>query len=218
MYAFSENFVLSLSHDEVVHGKGSLMNKVPGDWWQKFATQRLLFGYQVTHPGKKLNFMGQEIGQWAEWSEERSLDWHLLDMPTHEGLRRWVMDLNNFYKSQPALYELDFQPQGFEWIEANDSDHSVFTYIRYGKDHDEMLVIACNFTPVVQEDYRIGVPRPGFYREVLNSDAEIYGGSNVGNSGGVQAHEGHGWHRFGHSMPITVPPLGIVVFKWQPGG
>jgi 1,4-alpha-glucan branching enzyme len=214
MYAFSENFVLALSHDEVVHGKGSLMNKAPGDWWQKFATQRLLFGYQYTHPGKKLNFMGHEIGQWQEWSEARSLDWHLLEMETHQQLNRWMRDINHLYRAEPALYEQDYDPAGFEWIEANDSDQSIFSYIRYAKDRDQFVVVGCNFTPVPRLSYRVGVPRGGYYQELLNSDSDIYGGGNVGNDGGRHAIH-NSWHQFEYSLDLTLPPLGIVVLKYD---
>ena len=214
MYAFSEDFVLSLSHDEVVHMKGSLISKVPGDWWQKFATLRLLYGYQATHPGKKLLFMGQEFGQWREWSETRSLDWHLVEQfSTHQGLQRWVRDLNHFYLTQPALWQQDFDPVGFEWIEANDAEQSVYTYVRYAADRSDFLVVALNFTPVPRHDYRIGVPRPGFYRELLNSDASIYGGGNVGNYGGKNT-DPIPWHRWPQSLSLTIPPLGMVVLKW----
>jgi 1,4-alpha-glucan branching enzyme len=215
MYAFSENFVLSLSHDEVVHGKGSLIGKAAGDWWQKFATLRLLFGYQYTHPGKKLNFMGQEFGQWREWSEDRSLDWHLVEQfGLHRELQAWFRDLNRFYASQPALYELDFDPRGFRWIEANDAEQSVFSYIRFAEDPEDFLVVVCNFTPVPRHGYRIGVPRPGFYREVLNSDSAYYCGGNVGNLGGCRADD-LSWHSYPHSLTLTLPPLGIVVFKHE---
>lgn len=213
-YAFSENFVLSLSHDEVVHGKGSLINKASGDWWQKFATVRLLAGYQYTHPGKKLNFMGQEIGQWREWSEERSLDWHLLELPTHAHLNQWMRDLNTFYKSQPALYQNDFSHEGFRWIEPNDADQSVYSYIRFADDKSDFIVVACNFTPIPRYHYRIGVPEAGHYKEVLNSDAGIYGGGNIGNYGGVTSEEMTS-HGFPHSLTLTLPPLGIVVFKLE---
>lgn len=211
-YAFSENFVLSLSHDEVVHGKGSLINKIAGDWWQKFSTLRLLFGYQYTHPGKKLMFMGQEFGQWREWSEARSLDWDLLQWPTHQHMQRWMRDLNRFYQDQPALFEHDFDLQGFRWIEANDSDQSIFTYVRYADDLKDFLVIACNFTPIVRHNYRIGVPEPGHYQELLNSDSSHYGGGNVGNMGGLHT-EGIKQHGWSQSLNIIVPPLAIVVFK-----
>ncbi len=214
MYAFSENFVLSLSHDEVVHGKGSLINKMSGDWWQKFASLRLLYGYQYTHPGKKLNFMGSEIGQWREWSEERSLDWSLLEWETHAKVQQWVRDMNQFYLEQPALYELDFDPRGFRWIEANDSDQSVFTYMRFADNLDDFLVIACNFTPVPRHNYRVGVPHAGYYKELLNSDAEKYGGGNVGNMGGCST-DPIAWHAHSHSLNLTIPPLGIVILKWQ---
>ncbi|MCA9885784.1 MAG: 1,4-alpha-glucan branching protein GlgB, partial [Anaerolineae bacterium] len=214
MYAFSENFVLSLSHDEVVHGKGSLMGKMPGDWWQKFASLRLLFGYQYTHPGKKLNFMGAEIAQWAEWSEARNLDWHLLDFETHSELQRWVRDLNKLYKNEAPLYELDVAPEGFEWIEANDAENSVFSYIRYARDREDFIVVVCNFTPVIRYNYRIGVPESGFYEELLNSDAEFYGGGNIGNEGGRHSEPWH-WHNFEHSMSLTLPPLSIVLLKKQ---
>ncbi|MBN2470827.1 MAG: 1,4-alpha-glucan branching protein GlgB [Anaerolineae bacterium] len=213
MYAFSENFVLSLSHDEVVHGKGSLVNKASGDWWQKFATLRALLGYQYTHPGKKLTFMGQEFAQWREWSESRSLDWNLTEAwPMHQQMQNWARDLNHLYQSQPALYEQDFNPAGFGWIEANDADQSVFSYIRYAEDRADFLVIALNFTPVSRQNYRIGVPAGGYYREILNSDAEVYGGSNVGNLGGVYTdeHFSHGHH---NSLSITIPPLGVVILK-----
>ncbi|MBN2470047.1 MAG: 1,4-alpha-glucan branching protein GlgB [Anaerolineae bacterium] len=218
MYAFSENFVLSLSHDEVVHGKGSLINKAHGDWWQKFATLRALLGYQYTHPGKKLTFMGQEFGQWREWSEARSLDWHLVEhWPLHQQMQDWARDLNRLYQAEPALHELDFDPAGFEWIEANDVEQSVFSYLRYAEDRREFLVVAINFTPVSRQDYRIGVPEPGYYREVINSDAEAYGGGNVGNMGGVQAEPAHA-HGRPHSLRLTLPPLGVVVLKRQSEG
>jgi 1,4-alpha-glucan branching enzyme len=212
MYAFSENFILSISHDEVVHGKGSLMGKSAGDTWQKFATLRLLFGYQYTHPGKKLSFMGQEIAQWSEWSEERSLDWHLLDYPMHAQVQTWVKDLNHCYLKQPALFERDFSFEGFRWIEANDAEQSVFTYIRYAEDMSDFLIVACNFTPVPRYHYRIGVPTLGHYAELLNSDSGIYGGGNLGNLGGVEA-EPVPWHEWHQSLDITIPPLGIVILK-----
>jgi len=214
LYAFSENFVLSLSHDEVVHGKGSLIGKMPGDYWQQFAQVRTLFGYQYTQVGKILNFMGAEIGQFSEWSEERSLDWHLLDYEKHRQLKAWVKDLNHFYKSQPALYEVDFESEGFQWIEANDADASTYSYIRSAKDKSDYLVIVINFTPLIRDNYRLGVPEDGYYREMLNSDAETYGGSNVGNQGGKQSEpiEKHG---LPHSISLTLPPLGILIFKKQ---
>ncbi|MFP4323040.1 MAG: 1,4-alpha-glucan branching protein GlgB, partial [Anaerolineales bacterium] len=212
MYAYSENFVLSLSHDEVVHGKGSLIGKVPGDDWQRFATLRLLFGYQATHTGKMLNFMGAEFGQRREWTEAHSLDWHLLDYAPHEQLQSWVKDLNAFYKAQPALWELDYDASGFGWIEPNDADNSTFSYIRYAADARDFIIVVCNFTPVPRHDYRIGVPEHGFYEEVLNSDAATYGGGNVGNYGGRWSDE-WGTHGYPHSLSLTVPPLGMALFK-----
>jgi 1,4-alpha-glucan branching enzyme len=211
-YAFSENFVLSLSHDEVVHLKGSLLYKAVGDWWQKFATLRLLFGYQYTHPGKKLNFMGAEFGQWGEWGETRSLEWYLLQWPTHTGVQDWVRDLNHFYQEQPALWQHDFDPSGYQWIEANDAEQSIFTYLRYADDPSDFLVIACNFTPVPRYDYRIGVPAMGEYAELLNSDSDHYGGGNIGNNGAVNA-EAIPWHAWSQSIGLTIPPLGIVILK-----
>ncbi len=211
-YAFNENFVLALSHDEVVHLKGSLMTKASGDWWKKFATLRLLFGYQYTHSGKKLNFMGQEFGQWQEWSEARALDWELLNLPTHQGMLKWTRDLNNFYKDQPALYERDLDWSGFQWIQANDADNSTFSYMRFAKDKTDFVVVVMNFTPVPLHGYRIGVPTAGFYRELLNSDASVYGGANVGNDGGVQS-KPEPWSEWQHSLDVTIPPLGIVILK-----
>jgi 1,4-alpha-glucan branching enzyme len=212
MYAYTENFVLSLSHDEVVHMKGSLMTKMAGDWWQKFAGLRLLYGYQYTHPGKKLNFMGHEIAQWSEWGEAKQLDWTLLELPTHQRVQDWVRTMNQFYLAQPALYEQDFDTEGFQWIEPNDSDNSIFSYVRFAKDKTDFLVIVCNFTPVVRFKYRIGVPEAGHYDELLNSDSEFFGGSNVGNYGGIPS-EALRWHRFDHSLMMTVPPLAMVIFK-----
>lgn len=214
-YFFSENFVLSLSHDEVVHGKGSLMGKMAGDWWQKFANLRMLYGYMFTHPGKKLLFMGQDFGQWAEWSEERSLDWHLPEeYSTHAQLQTFVRDLNHLYLSEASLHEQDFADAGFRWIEPNDADQSVYSYIRYAKDPDDFLVIAINATPVPRYDYRIGVPQSGRYVEVLNSDSGHYGGGNVGNLGAVYASDVW-WHGFPHSLSLTIPPLGIVILRRQ---
>lgn len=212
LYAFNENFVLALSHDEVVHGKGSLIDKAAGDWWQKFATLRLLVGYQYTHPGKKLLFMGQEFGQWREWSETRGLDWHLLDMPTHQGAQAWMRDLNHLYKAQPAFWQRDFDDQGFRWINADDADQSVFSYIRYAQDREDFLVIVCNFTPVPYHHYRIGVPASGTYSELLNSDAKVYGGGDIGNGGSVNS-EAIPSHALDHSLALTVPPLAMVILK-----
>ncbi len=211
-YAFSENYVLPLSHDEVVHGKGSLMRRMPGDNWQKAANLRVMFGYMFTHPGKKLLFMGGEFGQWNEWYHEVSLDWHLLETHLHSGIRNCVADLNSLYRAEPALHRLDFEPGGFRWIDHSDYRNSVLSYMRMsGRPGDEILVI-CNFTPVVREGYRAGVPQGGFWKELLNSDSTIYGGSGVGNFGGMNA-EDVPYHGFTHSLQMTLPPLGIVLFK-----
>lgn len=212
IYAFNENFVLPLSHDEVVHGKGSLINKMPGDYWQKFANLRLLFGYMYAQAAKKLLFMGGEFGQWQEWSHERSLDWHLLDYPTHAGLQKWVADLNRIYRTEPALHELDFSWEGFEWIDCNDSEQSAISFIRKGKSAGEVVLAVANFTPVPRHNYRVGVPDGGFWRELLNSDAADYGGSGLGNFGGVFA-DSIPCHARPFSLNLTLPPLGIVFFK-----
>ena len=212
MYAFSENFVLSLSHDEVVHLKGSIMGKMAGDWWQRFAQVRLLTGYQFTHPGKKLMFMGQDIAQWSEWSETRSLDWHLLELETHQKNQAWVRDIGKLYKEETSLWENDFDPRGFQWIEPNDADNSIFSYIRFADDQNNFLVIVANFTPVPRKGYRVGVPEAGYYAERLNSDSDHYGGGNVGNNGGLQA-EHIKQHGFDYSLNLTVPPFGIVILK-----
>ncbi len=211
-YAFFENFLLPLSHDEVVHMKGSLLGKMPGDDWQKFANLRLLLGYQFTHPGKKLLFMGGEFGQWGEWDHDQSLEWHLLQYLPHQGLQRWVRDLNAFYRSQPALYEKDFTPEGFEWIDFKDADNSVISYLRKGVNPDDPVLVVCNFTPVPRQGYRIGVPREGFWREMLNSDAGEYGGSGWGNFGGIPADPIPSHGRL-HSLSVSIPPLSIMIFK-----
>ncbi|RMH31504.1 MAG: 1,4-alpha-glucan branching protein GlgB [Nitrospirae bacterium] len=212
MYAFSENFVLVLSHDEVVHGKRSLLSKMPGTDWERFANLRLLFGYMWTHPGKQMLFMGGEFGQWHEWNHETSLDWHLLDYEPHRGLQRFVKDLNRLYLREPALYEVDFDWTGFQWIDLTDYEQSVFAYLRRARQPDDCLICVLNCTPVARADYRIGVPREGWYREVLNSDAECYGGSNLGNLGGVQA-EPVPWHGQPYSLRIMLPPLAVLLFK-----
>jgi len=212
VYAFFENFVLPLSHDEVVHGKGSLLAKMPGDDWQKFANLRLLLGYMYAQPGKKLLFMGGEFGQWREWVHDESLEWHLLGYPPHSGLKRWVEDLNRFYRGQPALYELDFEQAGFEWIDCNDVEHSVVSLMRKGRAPDDNVVVVCNFTPLTHVNYRIGVPRTGFWKELLNSDAREYGGSGQGNLGGVEAAP-IPLHGRPYSLTITLPPLAAVFFK-----
>lgn len=212
MYAFSENFLLPFSHDEVVHLKKSMIDKMPGDLWRKFANLRLLHGFMTGHPGKKLLFMGGEFGQWKEWNHDASLEWHLVDRPEHRGLQRWVEDLNAFYNATPELHELDFDPAGFEWIDCNDNVRSLISFIRWGKEGNEAVVFVCNFTPVPRYEYRIGVPFGGYWQEVLNSDAEIYGGSGVGNLGGVSADE-IPFHGRSHSLSMTLPPLGVVVLK-----
>jgi 1,4-alpha-glucan branching enzyme len=214
LYAFTENFMLPFSHDEVVHGKKSLLNKMPGDSWQQFANLRLLYAYQYAHPGKKLLFMGQEFGQRREWSETQSLDWNLLEHESHRGIQRLVQDLNRLMTLEPALHEVDFEWQGFEWIDANDSDNSVFSFIRRGKNPDDMIVVILNATPVVRYGYLVGVPRAGNYEEILNTDAEIYGGSNVGNLGGMNAGD-RAWQGRQHSLALTLPPLGAVFLKYR---
>jgi 1,4-alpha-glucan branching enzyme len=209
-YAFTENFALPLSHDEMVYGKKSLIDKMPGDRWQKFANLRLLLGYMWTHPGKKLLFMGGEIGQWREWHHERSLDWELTREADHAGLQQWVRDLNRTYAQRPELHQLDFTQPGFEWIDNHDSDDSVLTYLRKSADGSPVMV-ACNFTPVARHGYRVGVPLGGAWIETLNSDAPFYGGSGVGNMGRVEAQD-VGCHGRPHSLSLTLPPLGILVF------
>jgi 1,4-alpha-glucan branching enzyme len=212
LYAFTENYVLPLSHDEVVYGKRSLLSKMPGDDWQKFANLRVLLGYMLAQPGKKLLFMGGEIGQWDEWNHDTSLDWHLLQFPPHQGLQRWVRDLNTFYRGQPGLYQLDSDPAGFQWIDCNDWDQSVISLLRKGRAPGDTLVFVCNYTPVPRHNYRVGVPEGGVWAEVLNSDAPLYGGSGQGNLGGVQAAPVP-WHGRSYLLNVTVPPLGMVVFK-----
>jgi 1,4-alpha-glucan branching enzyme len=214
LYAFTENFILPFSHDEVVHGKKSLLDKMPGDAWQQFANLRLLYAYQYAHPGKKLLFMGQEFGQRREWSETQSLDWNLLEQQSHRGIQRLVQDLNKLMTLEPALHEVDFEWQGFEWIDANDSDNSVFSFIRRGKNPDDMIVVILNATPVVRYGYLVGVPRAGHYEEILNTDAEVYGGSNVGNLGGMNAGD-RAWQGRQHSLALTLPPLGAVFLKYR---
>ncbi|MGD8370572.1 MAG: 1,4-alpha-glucan branching protein GlgB, partial [Syntrophobacterales bacterium] len=214
IYAFQENFVLPLSHDEVVHGKGSLIRQMSGDEWQKFANLRLLYGYMYAQPGKKLLFMGGEFGQWNEWYHEESLHWHLLDYPLHATLQRWVEDLNRTYRQEPALHQLDFDPAGFEWIDCNDSLHSVLSLIRKARSEEDNLIIVCNFTPVPRHNYRVGVPRPGYWREILNSDAKEYGGSGHGNMGGIETSP-IPYHGRRCSINLTLPPLGAVFLKYH---
>jgi 1,4-alpha-glucan branching enzyme len=212
VYTYHENFVLPLSHDEVVHGKGSLIRKMPGDDWQKFANLRALFAYMYAQPGKKLLFMGAEFGQWNEWYHEASLDWRLLEEPLHAGLQRWMQDLNRLYRQEPALHQLDFDPAGFRWIDCNDAMQSTLALLRRGRSPADMIVVACNFTPVPRHNYRVGVPEEGFWKEALNSDARDYGGSGMGNLGGVEAGPVP-FHGLPCSLNITLPPLAVVFFK-----
>ncbi len=210
-YAYSENFVLPLSHDEVVHGKGSLLGRMPGDRWQKFAQLRLLFGYLWSHPGKKLLFMGGEIGQWLEWNHDASLDWHLANEGEHGGLQRWVGDLNRLYRDEAALHEADLDPAGFEWIDCHDADNSVLSFIRKSRNGQRRVLVVCNFTPVPRSNHVIGVPQSGRWHELLNSDAPIYGGSGMGNLGGVEATPQPS-HDRQYSLTLTLPPLAVVYF------
>jgi 1,4-alpha-glucan branching enzyme len=212
VYAFAENFVLPFSHDEVVYGKGSMLRKMPGDDSQKFANLRLLYGYMFGHPGKKLLFMGNEFGQWSEWNHDASLEWHLLNEPFHAGLKRWVRDLNTLYRGQPLLYEMEFNSAGFEWVDCKDSQRSIITFLRRGQNPNDQLLFVCNFTPVVRENYRVGVPFDCYWKEILNSDAPLYGGSGQGNFGGLQAAP-LPIHGRPFSLNMTLPPLGIVVFQ-----
>jgi 1,4-alpha-glucan branching enzyme len=217
LYAFTENFVLPLSHDEVVHGKGSLLGKMPGDDWRKFANLRLLYGYMHTQPGKKLLFMGGEFGQWREWNHDESLDWHLCQYAPHVGLQRWVEDLNQLYRAEPGLHELDAHPAGFEWIDCNDAPGSIVSCLRKGRSTDDVLLVVCNFTPIPRLNYRVGAPRAGFWQEVRNSDAQEYGGGGYGNMGGVEAAP-IPCHGRPHSLNLTLPPLSVVFFKHKAYG
>ena len=213
VYAFHENFVLPLSHDEVVHGKGSLYQKMPGDDWQKAANLRAFFGFMYGHPGKKLLFMGGEFGQTREWNHDRSLDWHLLEAGSfHQGLQRLVRDLNRVYRRERALHEVDFESAGFEWVDCNDWQSSAVAFLRRARDRGDVVLVVCNFTPVVRPGYRVGVPRPGRWRELVNTDADAYGGSGQGNAGGVGA-EPTAWHGQPHSLVLTLPPLATVILK-----
>lgn len=214
IYAFNENFVLPLSHDEVVHGKGSLLNKMSGDTWQKFANLRALYGFMWAHPGKKLLFMGGEFGQWSEWNDAQSLDWHLLENAQHSGVQHLIGDLNRLYRETPALHEIDFDPAGFEWIAADDGDASVLAFLRRGFDRSRAMLCVCNFTPIVRNGYRIGVPGPGEYRERLNTDSQYYGGSNVGNALGLVHAEPIPAHGRDWSVALTLPPLATLMLEW----
>src|SRR5579862_8089540 len=214
VYAFSENFILPFSHDEVVYGKGSMLRKMPGDEWQKFANLRLLYGFMFGHPGKKLLFMGDEFGQWSEWNHDASLEWDSLKKPLHAGLQRWVRDLNTLYRGQPSLYEFDFHAAGFEWVDCKDSQRSVVSFLRRGRSPNDWILFVYNFTPVVRENYRVGVPFDGFWKEILNSDAPLYGGSGKGNFGGLKAIP-LPIHGRPFSLNATLPPLGAVAFHLE---
>ncbi len=216
LYAFTENFILPLSHDEVVHGKGSMLNKMPGDEWQRFANLRALYAYMFTHPGKKLLFMGTEFGQGLEWNHAGILDWYVLDYPLHRGLQRLVRDLNHLYRESPALHERDFEWQGFEWIDCHDAQQSVLSFVRWSE--SEFLLVVANFTPVPRHDYRIGVPRPGHYEEALNSDAAVYGGSNLGNGDRNLLAENLPWMNRPWSLALTLPPLAVLVLRSRSEG
>jgi 1,4-alpha-glucan branching enzyme len=212
LYAFHENFILPLSHDEVVHGKRSLLEKMPGDDWQKFANLRLLFGYMFGHPGKKLLFMGSELAQRAEFWEATTVDWSLEQSPWHKAVQTLVGDLNQLHRNEPALHQEDFEWSGFEWIEAHDAAASVLAFMRHAKNLDDIIIVVCNFTPVVREEYRVGVPRPGYYREILNTDSRYYAGTDLGNSGGVNA-EPIPWNDRPYSIKLKLPPLSVMYFK-----
>jgi 1,4-alpha-glucan branching enzyme len=212
LYAFTENYVLPLSHDEVVHGKASLLGKMPGDEWQRFANLRLLFGNQYAQPAKKLLFMGGELGQYQEWNHDAELDWPLLQFPLHRGVQNWVRDLNAAYRREPALYEFDCEPAGFEWIDCHDADSSVVTFLRKGRSADDVMLFVFNYTPLPRHGYRVGVPAAGRWVEILNSDAPEYGGSGQGNLGGVDA-EATPCHDRPYRLTVTAPPLAVVAFK-----
>ncbi len=214
LYAFTENFLLPLSHDEVVHGKASLFGKMPGDEWQRFANLRLFLGLMYAHPGKKLLFMGSDFAQSQEWDCQKSLDWHFLDYAPHKQVNHFVRDLNHIYKTNKAFYEVDFDPQGFEWIDFSDVTSSVISFIRWPKNRQEHLLITCNLTPVPRTQYRVGVPKTGFYEEILNSDAQVYGGSGMGNLGGIPVQPIE-WHGRPYSVVVNLPPLGINIYRWK---
>jgi 1,4-alpha-glucan branching enzyme len=214
LYAFTENYVLPLSHDEIVHGKRSLVNKFPGDDWKRLANLRLLLSYQFMHPGKKLLFMSSEIAQWDEWNHDKSVNWSLTQWERHNGVQLMVADLNKLYREVPSLHELDFDPKGFEWMDCNDWENSILSFVRKGKNPDDMILVVANFTPVAREKYKVGVNIEGFYKEVFNSDAKEYGGSGVGNAGGVMAQNvQHHGRKF--SLLLKLPPLGVIVFHYK---
>ena len=212
IYAFTENFALPFSHDEVVHGKGSMLDQMPGDLWQRYANLRLLYGYQWTHPGKKLLFMGCDIAQWHEWDCNTELQWDLLQWESHQGVQKMVADLNKMYRQEPALHQIDFEYQGFEWIDSHNSHDSVLVYMRKAKNSDDFLIVVCNFTPVVRPSYRLGAPKAGWYDEIFNTDSKFYAGSNVGNGEGVLAEESES-HGRPYSFEVTLPPLSCIVLK-----
>ncbi|HLW82944.1 MAG TPA: 1,4-alpha-glucan branching protein GlgB [Candidatus Acidoferrales bacterium] len=214
LYAFNENFILPLSHDEVVHGKRALISKMPGDDWQKFANLRLLFGYMYAHPGKKLLFMGSELAQWSEWRENAALEWNLLEFPAHRGIQRLLTDLNHLYQRESALHEVEFEWPGFEWLEVHDADASVLAFVRRGRRPEDFLIVVCNFTPILRENYRVGVPERRFYQEIMNTDSSFYGGSNAGNGGGVNA-DPVPWNDREFSLKLILPPLAVMIFKPQ---
>jgi 1,4-alpha-glucan branching enzyme len=214
VYAFSENFILPFSHDEVVHGKGSLLGKMPGDDWQKRANLRLLFGYMFAQPGKKMLFMGDEFGQGREWNHDGSLDWQLLEQPSHSGIQHWVGDLNRVYRTEAAFFQTDCLPKGFEWVDCCDAEQSTISWLRRAASGDELILVVCNFTPVVRRNYRLGVPVSGHWRELLNSDAKEYGGSGQGNFGGIDTVP-FASHGRAHTLTMTLPPLAMVCFKAQ---
>jgi 1,4-alpha-glucan branching enzyme len=214
MYAFTENFMLPLSHDEVVHGKGSLLGRMPGDEWQKFANLRLLFTYMFMHPGTKLIFMGGEFGQSSEWNHDRGLDWNLLEYGVHQGIQKIIRDLNSFYKSEKALYQYAFEHKGFQWIDYGDRENSVIAFQRQADSKEDMLVVVCNFTPAVRYHYRVGVPFRGLWKEVFNSDDQKYSGSGMLNSGLLTTSPVK-YHGGDYSISLTLPPLAISVFKLE---
>jgi 1,4-alpha-glucan branching enzyme len=217
IYAFNENFVLPLSHDEVVYGKGSLIGKMPGDGWQQFANLRALFGYMWGHPGKKLLFMGGEFGQRREWTHEGELEWWVTSLPEHAGMQRWVSDLNRVYRSEPALYRIDFSPDGFEWLDADNADASVIAFLRKGGGETPPVLVVCNFTPLPRTNFLVGVPKRGLWREILNSDARDYGGAGWGNLGAVESVPVSSHGRV-ESVNLTLPPLSTLMLRWEPGG
>ena len=213
-YAFTENFVLPLSHDEIVHGKGPLLDKMPGDKWQKFANLRAYFGFMYTHPGKKLLFMGDEFAQDKEWKYDDSLAWHLVEAKEHKGIQRLVSDLNHLIQKEPALYENDCDPAGFDWIDGSDIQHSVIAFMRFDAKKKETLIVCCNFTPATLHNYRLGAPYAGTYKEIFNSNSQYYGGTNTGNKGAVTS-ENIPYHGKPYSVNLLLPPLSTIILKYQ---